>query len=118
MSLQTEKKQMPSPPYQRLSRNTLPVSGEQTGKREGAMNWVPTLVLLALLVVLLGSDFRQMTVGPAPSTSQAFVVTGPFVQTPFSPIQVDKLYHLSSYVSDKTLAKMYLSRMTLDQKLG
>ena len=45
-------------------------------------------------------------------------MTGPFIQQPLNPDQVNKLQQLSTYINYKTLAKMYLSRMTLDQKLG
>ncbi len=116
MSIQTEQ-QMPSPPHQ--TSNTVPLLGKQAGRRKATGKAkVLVLVILALLVVLLGGDIRQTVMGPASPSLQAFVVTGPFVQTPFSPDQVDKLHHLSTYINYRTLANMYLSRMTLDQKLG
>ncbi len=116
MSIQTEQ-QMPSPPHQ--TSNTVPLLGKQAGRRKATGKAkVLVLVILALLVVLLGGDIRQTVMGPASPSLQAFVVTGPFVQTPFSPGQVDKLHHLSTYINYRTLANMYLSRMTLDQKLG
>ncbi len=117
MSIQTEQQQMPSPPLQ--TSNTVPLLGKQTGRRKATGKAkVLVLVILALLVVLLGGDIRQTVMGPASPSLQAFVVTGPFTQTPFSPDQVDKLHHLSTYINYRTLANMYLSRMTLDQKLG
>ena len=117
MSIQTEQQQMPSPPLQ--TSNTVPLLGKQAGRRKATGKAkVLVLVILALLVVLLGGDIRQTVMGPASPSLQAFVVTGPFVQTPFSPDQVDKLHHLSTYINYRTLANMYLSRMTLDQKLG
>src|SRR5713226_793117 len=117
MSIQTEQQQMPSPPLQ--TSNTVPLLGKQAGRRKATGKAkVLVLVILALLVVLLGGDIRQTVMGPASPFLQAFVVTGPFTQTPFSPDQVDKLHHLSTYINYRTLANMYLSRMTLDQKLG
>src|SRR6202022_1229555 len=56
--------------------------------------------------------------GSATHNTQALAMKGPFNQAPLSPDQVDQLHHLSTYLSYKTLARMYLSRMTLDQKLG
>src|SRR6202022_1061904 len=56
--------------------------------------------------------------GSATHNTQALAMKGPFNQAPLSPDQVDQLHHLSTYLSYKTLAQMYLSHMTLDQKLG
>ena len=46
------------------------------------------------------------------------VKTGPLIQMPLNSDEINQLHHLSQYYNDKTLANMYLSHMTLDQKLG
>jgi beta-N-acetylhexosaminidase len=76
------------------------------------------LLILMVMVVFLRGDIRLTVASSATPTPQALSLTGPFIQAPLSPDRVGKLQHLSSYLSNKTLAKMYLSRMTLDQKLG
>jgi len=123
MPIQTEQPQMPQPPQQGSLRN--PVLGEERlperPRRRKAAGWanVLVLVILAFIVTLIGGDIQQMVTGSAtPTTLQAFAATGPSIQTPLSPDQVEKLHQISAYLSYKTLAKMYLSRMTLNQKLG
>jgi beta-N-acetylhexosaminidase len=110
---------MPLPLYQEPIRNPVPALREKPGGRKAA-EWAKVLVLiiLAFLVVLLGGDIRQTVAGSAVPTLQALAVTGPFIQAPLSPDQLDKLHQISAYMSNKALAKMYLSHMTLDQKLG
>ena len=117
MPLQTELTQMPRPPLQGSFRN--PALGEQVRRHKpSGRAKALALVVLAFLVVLLGGDVRQMAAGSARPTLQTLAVRGPFIQTPLSPEQVGQLHLLSSYMDSKTLANMYLSRMTLDQKLG
>jgi beta-N-acetylhexosaminidase len=119
MPLQTEQTQLPRPPLQGSFRNPAPALGEQASRRKpSGRAKALVLVVLAFLVVFLGGDVRQMAAGSARPTLQALEVRGPFIQTPLSPEQVGQLHLLSSYMDNKTLANMYLSRMTLDQKLG
>lgn len=105
----------PEPGYRREARQP-----ELPRRRKAAERAkVLVLVILAFLITLIGGDIQQMASDPAPSTTlQAFAATGPFIQRPLSPDQVNKLHQMSAYMTYKTLAKMYLSRMTLDQKLG
>src|SRR5450759_1535883 len=119
MPLQTEQTQMPRPPLQGSFRNPALALGEQASRRKpSGRAKALVLVVLAFLVVFLGGDVRQMAAGSARPTLQALEVRGPFIQRPLSPEQVSQLHLLSSYMDSKTLANMYLSRMTLDQKLG
>ncbi|HEY6540262.1 MAG TPA: glycoside hydrolase family 3 N-terminal domain-containing protein [Ktedonobacteraceae bacterium] len=76
------------------------------------------LIALALLVALLGGDVRQTVEDVVASPAVAPLVSGPFISTPFNQEQVSQLHHLESEMDVKTLAQMYLSHMTLDQKLG
>jgi beta-N-acetylhexosaminidase len=82
--------------------------------------WAKILILLLLIfmVVFLGSDIRRMFTGSTTTAPKVIVQTGPIIQTPLSADEINQLHHLSQYDNDKTLASMYLSHMTLDQKLG
>ena len=122
MSVDTEQPERPLTPHRGQISNPLQGKGRLTGKssRRQASGWAKVLILLILTImaVFLGGDIRHMMAGSATPAPRVLAKTGPFIQAPLSPNQVDKLQHLSSYFSDKTLARMYLSHMTLDQKLG
>jgi beta-N-acetylhexosaminidase len=122
MSIDTELPERPLTPHQGQNGKPFPGKGRspENSRRRKNSGWSKALIVLILtmMVVLLGSDIRLKMAGSATATPEALLVAGPFVQAPLSPDQVDKLQHLSSYFSDKTLARMYLSHMTLDQKLG
>src|SRR6266566_737829 len=122
MSIQAEQPQMPFPLHQRSFRNPAPGEGRlpQMPRRRKASGWAKVLILLilAFMVAFLGGDIRQMLAGSATPAPRVLEKTGPLIQAPLNPDQVVKLQHLSEYINDKTLARMYLSRMTLDQKLG
>ena len=121
MSIPTEQSQLSLPLQQPFGN---PVHGQEQlperPARHKAPGWAKALVLLllAFVVATLGGDIRQMVTGSAAPPLQTFEMTGPFIQQPLNPDQVNKLHQLSTYINYKTLAKMYLSRMTLDQKLG
>src|SRR6266581_3787698 len=120
MSLRTQQPQSPLPPNQRPFRNSAPAEGEPKRRKDPGWTKILLVVVLVFLVTFLGlrGDMRQKVAGSATPNTQALAVKGPFIQAPLSLDQVDKLHHLPAYISYKTLAKMYLSRMTLDQKLG
>ena len=120
MSLRTQQPQSPLPPNQRPFRNSAPAEGEPKRRKDPGWTKILLMVVLVFLVTFLGlrGDMRQKVAGSATPNTQALAVKGPFIQAPLSLDQVDKLHHLPAYISYKTLAKMYLSRMTLDQKLG
>ena len=122
MSIRTDQSQTPLSPQQELSRNPFPGENRfpQPFRRRRVAGRVKVLILVALIfmVVFLGGDIQQMVASSAKPISLPLVMRGPFIQAPLSPAQVDKLHQISGYLDDKTLAKMYLSRMTLDQKLG
>src|SRR6266496_4839182 len=122
MTIDTELPEMPLTPHQGQTSNPFPGKGRSSGKsrRRQTSGWTKVLspLILTIIVVLLGGDIQLTVTGSATPLHKALLVRGPFIQAPLSPNQVDKLQHLSSYFSYKTLARMYLSRMTLDQKLG
>jgi beta-N-acetylhexosaminidase len=89
--------------------------------RQSQRSSLPLLILLALLVVMVvlaGIIGFYVFDGSMPARSQASDGAGPFVQFPLSPVQVNALQHLSTYMRYKQLASLYVSRMTLDEELG
>lgn len=101
-----------------------PSGPSATGGRRPSSNkaagWAKVLILLelALLVAFLGGDIPLIVPRTANLAVLPLVKTGPFVQVPLNSAEVGKLSQLPTYLNTKTLVNMYLSRMTLDQKLG
>jgi beta-N-acetylhexosaminidase len=121
MSTQTEPSRMPVPPRQEASANSDPVRGHMPRGRRTRNTFVKVLllVLLVLLVVLLGSDAQRIAVKAVKKPALPILLaTGPFIEPPLGPNQVNQLRHLSQYVSTQQQINAYLARMTLDQKLG
>jgi beta-N-acetylhexosaminidase len=114
MSLHTEQPETPLPPPEGIEQ-----IGNKSRKRTYA-TWAKVFILLLLvfIVVFLGSDIRYMLTNSTTTTQQVGAKTGPLIQMPLNSEQIHQLHHLSQYYNDKTLANMYLSHMTLDQKLG
>jgi beta-N-acetylhexosaminidase len=113
MSLHTEQPETPLPPHQGVGQ--IP---RKPRRRTSAWVKVLILLLLAFMVVFLGSDVRHMLIGSATPVPKVSAKTGPLIQTPLSSNEINQLHHLSQFYNDKTLARMYLSHMSLDQKLG
>ena len=124
MSISTEQSQMPLPLKEEPVKSLVPMAEQQVPVvRRKATGWAKVLVLLelVLLVTLLGGDAWQTVLGSGStetSLAQEWINTGPFIQTPFSPTNIDKLHHLATYFPTQKLVDMYLARMTLEQKLG
>src|SRR5579859_1478704 len=120
-SIQSEQPPKVLTSRQKMSENTafaeevleLPVR-----RRTSAGTKALVLVALALLVALMGGDVRQIVENIATTPSRGPMLSGPFVQTPLSQDQVQQLHHLEAEMNVNALAQMYLSHMTLDQKLG
>ena len=122
MSIPTEQPERPIPPYQGLARNPIPGERQipQKPRRHKASGWAKVFILLilAFMIAFLGGDIRQMLAGSTTPAPKVLAKIGPLIDAPLNSDQINKLQHLSDYINDKTLARMYLSRMTLDQKLG
>lgn len=97
-----------------------PASGGRRPRSNKGAGWAKVLILLelALIVAFIGGNIPPVVPRSANLAARPVVKTGPFVQVPLNSEEVGKLSHLSTYLNTKTLVKMYLSRMTLDQKLG
>lgn len=123
MSIQSERPTKHLTSHQKTSRNAAP-DGEAlkvpVRQKTSTATKALVLVALALLVALPGGDVRQMVEGAAssPTPTARPVSSGPFVQMPLSQNQVQQLQHLAAGMNVTALAQMYLSHMTLDQKLG
>jgi beta-N-acetylhexosaminidase len=120
MSLHTEQPETPLPPHQGIAVNQGMGQIPKKPRRRNPSAWAKVLILLTLafMVVFLGGDIRQMLAGSTTPAPKVLAKTGPLIQTPLNSDEINQLHHLSEYLNDKTLARMYLSHMTLDQKLG
>ena len=114
MSIHTEQPETPPTPHQGEGQ----ISNKS--RRHTHSTWAKALILLLLvfMVVFLGSDIRHILTNSTTTTPRIVANTGPLIQVPLNSDEINQLHHLSQYYNDKTLANMYLSHMTLDQKLG
>ncbi len=112
MSLPTKQlvKESPHPPI---------VEKSQPSRKKTA-GWAKALILLEIILLLtfLVGDMAPGDPQIATLAAIPVVKVGPFINVPLDPNHVGELSHLSNYLNEKTLVNMYLSRMTLDQKLG
>src|SRR6266566_9026312 len=120
MSIHMEQPETPLPPHQGLAVHQGMGPVPKKPRKRNSSVWAQVLILLVLtfMVVFLGSDIRQMLAGSTTPTLKVLAKTGPLIKTPLNSDEINQLHHLSEYLNDKTLARMYLSHMTLDQKLG
>ncbi len=120
MSIHMEQPETPLPPHQGLAVHQGMGPVPKKPRKRNSSVWAKVLILLVLtfMVVFLGSDIRQMLAGSTTPTLKVLAKTGPLIKTPLNSDEINQLHHLSEYLNDKTLARMYLSHMTLDQKLG
>ncbi len=80
-----------------------------------------TLVALTAIVVLAGLWLHFDAIGTGTPAQQVIVPLGSpgrFVAPPYSISQVNALEHLVDQMNYKELASLYVSHMTLDEKLG
>ncbi|HLH62891.1 MAG TPA: glycoside hydrolase family 3 N-terminal domain-containing protein [Ktedonobacteraceae bacterium] len=75
------------------------------------------LPLLAL-AVMLGGDTNLQAFSSIAGSPQDEAVSGPLIQMPLDAPQINALGHIMNRLQYKQLAKMYVSHMTLDEKLG
>jgi beta-N-acetylhexosaminidase len=102
---------------QKLKQSLPPTTTSHSRRHRLGTSILIFLPLLALLVILGGDLNLQLFQGVhKPKASKA--VTGPFVEAPLDTMQVNALDQLMNHMQYKQLAKMYVSRMTLDEKLG
>lgn len=86
-------------------------------RRRRRLVWLALSGLLVLLIILGGNmaSYLLFAKRPAATTTNYH---GPFVALPLSQGQIYALAHLPERLRAKQLAQLYLSHMTLDEKLG
>ena len=120
MSMRTGQPETPLPPHQRKDVYHGVGQIPRKPKMRNSSTWAKALILLVLafIVVFVGGDVKHMLEGSNTLAPKVLTKTGSLIQAPLNSDEINQLHHLSIYLNDKTLAKMYLSHMTLDQKLG
>ncbi len=100
---------------------SLSTQPRRPGRRRLAFPVFILLVLLPTLVILAAMREQHLFDGaPAPVTPTQVPVaaTGPFVQSPLTPAQVNDIMHLVGHMKYRQLASLYVSHMSLDEELG
>src|SRR5437870_5249784 len=96
-------------------------SGAWPGWRRTGLFVSLALVVLSVIVVLTSLLMHLGSNGSLASSKQAHVSTGsvgPFVKSPYTPSQVNDLWHLVDHMTYRELANLYVTHMSLDEKLG
>lgn len=89
----------------------------KSGRRKPHFLWLVLFVCLALLVVL-GANVANYWFFARNSANTPVAYSGPFVTPPLSQDQINALVHMPERLQAKQLAQLYVSQMTLDEKLG
>jgi beta-N-acetylhexosaminidase len=76
------------------------------------------LVVVVVLGGLFGQQFLSNTSAAQTLGPLNFPSSGPYAQFPLSPSQINAIEHLSAHMKDKALASLYVSHMSLDDKIG
>jgi beta-N-acetylhexosaminidase len=95
--------------------------GSPTRRRRPGFFILLALVTLAAIVVLTSLFVHFSSANPLIPGKQGTVAqeqTGPFVKPPYDISQVNGLTHLVDRMTLKELASLYVSHMSLDEKLG
>lgn len=93
-----------------------PLMSRPTWRRPHLL-WLVLFVALALLAVLGGNLANYLLFAPK-SAAMPTTYGGPFVMPPLSQNQINALAHMPERLRAKQLAQLYVSQMTLDEKLG
>jgi beta-N-acetylhexosaminidase len=88
------------------------------GRRRLRLFWVALFAVLALLVVASGGAASALVARKPAATPTPVSFTGPFVTLPLTTSQIYQIQHMPERMQAKTLAQIYVSQMTLDEKLG
>jgi beta-N-acetylhexosaminidase len=88
--------------------------------RRKRMSVFLSLCLLLILLLILGGSIARYTLFAKKTVPIINWPSGngPFVSQPLSPTQVYALQHMPANMQDTLLAQLYVSHMTLDEKLG
>src|SRR5437660_5550760 len=80
-----------------------------------ALAALATIVVLASLLIHFGST---SLLGPGEQATVPAGLPGSFVKSPYNPSQVNELWHLVDHMTYRELANLYVTHMSLDEKLG
>ncbi|GAC1631888.1 MAG: hypothetical protein NVS4B9_24120 [Ktedonobacteraceae bacterium] len=127
MSKDTERSFINPPPWREVAREPKRSTAfrrrpQRPRRRRTGLFVSLVLAVLALIVVLTGllMHFGSNDGPPSPG-KQATVFTGPtgpFVKFPYNASQVNALMHLVHHTTYRELADLYVTHMSLDEKLG
>ncbi len=114
---------IPLSPHETVSDREQPPTfrGAQPGWRRTGLFVSLALVVLSVIVVLTSLLMHFGSSGSLASSKQAYVSTGSvglFVKSPYTPSQVNDLWHLVDLMTYRELANLYVTHMSLDEKLG
>src|SRR5579872_6384602 len=98
-----------------LARPNLPLAPV---RHKGSRWWALVMLPLVALAVLLSGDLSRLAVSVTHRQPFRVPVNVAMVNLPLNTMQVDQLSHLANFMPYKQLASNYVSRMTLDEKLG
>lgn len=90
-------------------------------RRFGRRLALPFLTLLLVLSILniSGSALElHASKGTPHARTKLSIPRGPYVQLPLSAAQINAIWHKSDHLTLKQLASLFVSRMTLDEKIG
>lgn len=91
---------------------------EPPRRRRRSFFWLALFVVLVVLVILGGNVANYVLAKKPAATVTPIPANGPFVTLPLSPSQIYQLQHIPEQMRAKQLAQIYVSQMTLDEKLG
>lgn len=77
-----------------------------------------SLIVLVLVGGLLGQHLLDSNNGADGQGALNFPGNGPYAQMPLSANQINAIMHLSGHMKYKALASLYVSHMSLDDKIG
>jgi beta-N-acetylhexosaminidase len=80
--------------------------------------WLALFVVLILLVIFGSSAAHYLLAQKPVASATPTPIKGPFVQMPLSPAQLHQIQQMPENMRAKQLAQIYVSRMSLDEKLG
>lgn len=80
--------------------------------------WLALLVALILLVIFSGGAAHSLFARQPGALATPLPSGSAFVALPLSQEQMDQIQHLPEHMRARLLARLYVSHMTLDEKLG
>lgn len=80
--------------------------------------WVLLFIVLALIVMTSGGTASYFFTHQPTPTPTPFSGNGPYVTLPLSQGQIYQIQHMPEQMQDKVLAQLYVSQMSLNEKLG